>query len=59
MTGAPLLWEQAEAERVGIVQSGEKMAPERPKSLFQYLKGATKELERDFLQVHMVIRQGE
>lgn len=57
MTGAPLLWEQA--ERVGIVQPGEKKAPERPKSPFQYLKGATEELERDFLQVHMVIRKGE
>lgn len=63
MTGAPFLWEQAET--VGIVPG--EQSPEEPgkkegsreSSPFQYLKGATKELERDFLQGHRVIRQGE
>ncbi|KAF4798197.1 hypothetical protein TURU_068061 [Turdus rufiventris] len=34
-------------------------ALERPQSTFQYLKGATREMERDILQEHAVMREND
>lgn len=39
-------------ERVGAIQPEEEKALERPESSFQHLKGAERELERDFSQRH-------
>jgi len=47
-----------QAEGVRAVQPGEEKAPGRPYAAFQYLKGPRRELERDFLQGHVVIGQG-
>lgn len=46
-TGALLLWRQAET--LEVVQPGEENVLGTPDSTFQCLKGATTELERDFL----------
>ncbi|TRZ26123.1 hypothetical protein HGM15179_000973 [Zosterops borbonicus] len=44
--GAPLLCRQT--DRAGAAQSGQAKALGRPYHSFQFLKGATRELERDF-----------
>jgi len=52
----PLLW--GKAERVGAVQPGELTLWRDLTAAFQYLKGPTRELEKDFQQGHVVIGQG-
>ena len=47
-----------QAKRVGVVQPGGEKALGRPYSSLQYLKGPTAELERDFLEERIVIKQG-
>lgn len=42
----------------GDAKSGDIKVLETPQSTFQYLKGATRELESDFLQGHGVTGQG-
>jgi len=55
--GTPLLW--GKAERTGAVYLGEEKAPGRPYGSFPVPKGgATRKLERDSLQGHVVIGQG-
>lgn len=45
--------------RAGAIQAGEEKALERPESIFQHLKGAARELDRDFSQGHgMTERRG-
>lgn len=54
-TEAPLLWRQAEIELLILEKRwlwGDLI------EIFPYLKGATLKLERDYLQGHVMTRQG-
>lgn len=46
-------------ERVGVVHSGEEKATGRPCSRFPVPKEATRQIQRDLLQGHVVTEQGE
>lgn len=54
--GAPLL--QGQAEGAGLILPGQEKVPGQLTAAFEYLKGADKQEEGDFLHGHGVIGQG-